>query len=214
MQKISLFLTLLFFFNVTQAKDLECLRFDNALFSSKNSWNNPLYVALVKGNNHKVPPYVFTTYKNKLYDNGYLMFYKKSKNTRIYNGECDSAYLSFHKNKGFQLSHLEFSNSDEDNSHSFSLRSHKEKQWTKGEKVKCPQHVYKGRYVCYETRSHSKTLEYKGCERSIPSCKSINKEHFGQYPNEEATYHALFRCYNSNPKFISKLKQRNIENKK
>jgi hypothetical protein len=56
----------------------------------------------------------------------------------------------------------------------------------------------KGRYVCYEYKD--KYGEYNGCFRSIKSCKSLHKKHFGHYLNRAETKSALNRCIDSMPR--------------
>jgi len=211
-------LILSLFVNFIYANDLLCFRFESSNFTSEKSWNTetqtytnipksslaPVYIAFIKSKDYTIPPYIFTRINNKTYDNKYLSFFKKTKYTLVYNGECDSAYLTFHKNKGLQLFSVELSHSKNEQIHSFMLTTKDKEKWLIGKTVKCPSYAYRGKYVCYDKRSSAKKPEYTGCIRSLKTCQSINKKHFGHYSTEEATHKALFRCYLSNPKFVSK----------
>ena len=56
----------------------------------------------------------------------------------------------------------------------------------------------KGLYVCYDYKN--RFGKYSGCFRSLKSCKSIHKEHFGKYPNFIESRNALIRCNGSSPR--------------
>ncbi len=55
----------------------------------------------------------------------------------------------------------------------------------------------KGLYVCYDYKDEG---IYSGCFRSIESCKSKGKQHFGKYPNIIESRNAFRRCITSMPR--------------
>jgi len=55
-----------------------------------------------------------------------------------------------------------------------------------------------GHYVCFNYLDYNRL--YVGCFRSIKSCKTISKKHFGKYSSTINSKKALYRCINSLPK--------------
>jgi hypothetical protein len=54
-----------------------------------------------------------------------------------------------------------------------------------------------GLYVCYDYRDSDGY--YSGCFRSLKSCSSLNKKHFGRYGSRHESRKALQRCIESLP---------------
>ena len=58
-------------------------------------------------------------------------------------------------------------------------------------------------FVCYKGKGKNGTdkIVYRGCARSAIECSSINRYHFGEYPNDLKAHEAFKRCTEGDPKF-------------
>ena len=124
-------------------------------------------------------------------------------------GECDSANIFFSKNYALSIDFIDFAKEQKNNEPILELAIHgKTNVWMRPKKVACPLPLAEKKksraklYVCYAKRVGTIEPKYYGCFRSEVSCNSINKRHFGHYPNERSAKRALHRCVTSKPKFI------------
>lgn len=75
--------------------------------------------------------------------------------------------------------------------------------WNKSRTACIKQREANYRFVCYSSKSFSggKPI-YRGCIRSVRSCRSIGKYHFGKYSNDLAVHNAFKRCDRGNPRLV------------
>jgi len=198
-----------------EAEEPKCWRYDASRLIAWNSWVEPgkkhlpqdevkpiewVYIMALGEVAEKKDIALVAKTGERIYRHNYISCYKKEYGFAC-GGECDSGQLQLDKQMRLHLEQLDFVKEVkyEGPVAELVLKSRDEKAWLKANAVACPEHVFEGPYVCYDER---KGKEYQGCVRSPKQCKRIGKKHFGRYPDEQATRDALWRCQNSESRFV------------
>ncbi|AKF25372.1 hypothetical protein YH65_08210 [Sulfurovum lithotrophicum] len=211
MKNFIVFLWIGMMIGVLYAEELQCYSYDPQHFiasgeskSSVKSIEAVYVVKLPKIRKKNFQNYVGVAVKaaGKIYQNHHLDC--EAEKGRYYcSGECDSGQVWLDKKNRLMLEFVNYSEvRDYGNGLGgpvtlLDLRPKDEKVWIEGKKIACPDEVKQGNYICYGSKDEK---QYYSCERSISSCQSNGKKHFGKYPDESSTRAALMRCFSKKPK--------------
>lgn len=141
-----------------------------------------------------------TKVSGRIYHHNFI-FCRQKGEVKECRGECDSGHFTMDKKMNIKFGQIDFYKEIEYEGPKtiLELRGAKDDSWIKSTKVRCPEYVTEGLHVCYDHKKTKESVRYYGCIRSKKSCKSIGKEHFGKYGDDNAAESAFYRCEQSRP---------------